>query len=116
MGHYKKSSVGKLAGMNETSGQIALNEAIEPSALVERVLLVANMSVVSSQSEEGKVTVRFCGQTSCDRVAVLTSVAVDENGKAKIVINCEKIVIGSMLLKEIKAELAKAWRIFLHDT
>lgn len=46
-------------------------------------------------------------KTMSEGVLVLVSVSVNEES-ANIVVNCEKMVIGTMLLKDLKSLLAKS--------
>jgi hypothetical protein len=48
---------------------------------------------------------RFAGQTLSSKSLVLVTIKTLENEKANVSVNCEKMVIGSMLLNEIKSFL-----------
>jgi AP-3 complex subunit beta len=48
---------------------------------------------------------RFAGQTLSSKSLVLVTIKMQENDQANISVNCEKMVIGSMLLNEIKSHL-----------
>lgn len=48
---------------------------------------------------------RFAGQTLSSKSLVLVTIKMLENDQANISVNCEKMVIGSMLLNEIKSHL-----------
>jgi AP-3 complex subunit beta len=51
---------------------------------------------------------KFAGQTLASKSLVLVQIKLGDTSDAEIVINCEKIVIGSMLVKEIKKLLETA--------
>jgi hypothetical protein len=48
---------------------------------------------------------RFAGRTLSSKSLVLVTITMLENDQANISVNCEKMVIGSMLLNEIKSHL-----------
>jgi AP-3 complex subunit beta len=48
---------------------------------------------------------RFAGQTLSSKSLVLVTIKMLENDQANISVNCEKMVIASMLLNEIKSHL-----------
>lgn len=48
---------------------------------------------------------RFAGQTLSSKSLVLVTIKILENDQVSISVNCEKMVIGSMLLNEIKSYL-----------
>ena len=102
--------IGKLTGMNESAAKITLVEsACDPSAISSRVIQAADVAEVGLPSVSEDVTeIRFAGQTYSDQVAVLVTVRVaNDTRESRIVVNCEKMVIGSMLVKEIKNLLVK---------
>jgi AP-3 complex subunit beta len=105
-----KSSQGKLTGMNESTAKVTLDEGVcDPSIISSRVNEASNIMVVGSPSVTKDVTViRFAGQTYSDQVMALVTVRVaNSTRETHIVVNCEKMVIGSMLVKEIKTLLMK---------
>ena len=71
-----------------------------------RVGEVANVQVVPA-SDPDTLTYRFAGKTISAGTLVLVQVKLIEGGKAKILVNCEKMVIGSMLMKDVKKSLMK---------
>lgn len=54
-------------------------------------------------TEEG--TYRFSAQTMASNIPALVTVSVKEDGTGKLTVNCEKMVIGTMLMKDIKKSL-----------
>ena len=66
---------------------------------------VANVLQVSSTDENAYY---FAGKTLASEVLLLITVqANSEEGNAKIIVNCEKLVIGSMMTKDIQHILSK---------
>ncbi|XP_076356504.1 LOW QUALITY PROTEIN: AP-3 complex subunit beta-2-like [Tachypleus tridentatus] len=98
---------GKLKGMNENSCTIELpKEKTDGKHIVSKLYEVANiMQVLTTDETSG--TYRFASKTLSSESLVLVSVQVLNNGKAYITVNCEKIMIGSMLLKELREALGK---------
>lgn len=92
----------KLRGMNEHSGSIPINATMSDIRLLQqRIYEYANVASVPSSVPN---TLHFAGQTLSSQSLVLITIEMgDEN--ATVMINCEKMVVGSMLLNEIKAAL-----------
>lgn len=90
--------------MNENSltADIA-PENNNPQTICSCLSKVANVLLVPS-TEEG--CYRFASKTMSDGILTLVMLKVKDD-KAKITVNCEKIVIGSMLGKDIKSSLGK---------
>ncbi|XP_042902045.1 AP-3 complex subunit beta-2 [Parasteatoda tepidariorum] len=101
------SSQGKLKGMNENSGTVTLSSGhTDEKALVQYIYEAANVAQVQNNNQESGI-LRFSGQTPDSKCLVLISIQVFTNGKASVAVNCEKMIIGSMLFKELKEALAK---------
>ena len=67
---------------------------------------VANVLQVPSVNEDGnELTLKFAGQTLSNKSLVLITLKMSQSCEAELVINCEKMVVGSMLAKEIKEHL-----------
>ncbi|XP_014666116.1 PREDICTED: AP-3 complex subunit beta-2-like [Priapulus caudatus] len=115
----------KLKGMNENTGSAALPPAAAAAAaaasgreaggggseawLRQRVYDVANLAPVPAPDLS---TLHFAARTRASHAFVLVSVRVaDGNAAASVVVHCEKMVVGSMLLKEITKSLCAAWEI-----
>ncbi|XP_052235649.1 AP-3 complex subunit beta-2-like [Dreissena polymorpha] len=93
---------GKLAGMNENSTKVKLPaDKSDMKSIVTAVLKVANVLQVPS-AEENKFL--FAARTLATQTLVLISVDT-KNGAAKLTTNCEKMVIGAMLMKDVKGSL-----------
>ncbi|XP_073724587.1 AP-3 complex subunit beta-2 isoform X7 [Misgurnus anguillicaudatus] len=100
-----KKEQGKLMGMNEISEKLTLGEkCVNEHVIVERVTATANLSRVPCGSEK---ECRFAGKTVSSGCVVLVTVACKEGGGAQLTVNCEKMVIGTMLVKDILQALTQ---------
>ena len=89
----------KLRGMNEVEASVELPPAHADDASVKkRVYEAANVLQVPSIDSS---LLRFAGLTNSNNYVILLTI---EKGQ-KIIVNCEKMVMSSMLLKEIKTAL-----------
>lgn len=90
--------------MNENSHTISLTEGNNTEQVIMRkVMETANVLPVGCTQSN---LYFFAGKTVSTGVDVLVSVKVNEGReKATVSVNCEKIVIGSMLAKELKTAL-----------
>ena len=96
----------KLGGMNENSTTVAVPASCQDAQTICcRIYEVANVLLVSS-SQPG--TLLFAARSAATSSDVLVEVKVNE-GRAALKVNCDKIVIGQMLLKELKTVLARIW-------
>lgn len=90
--------------MNENTGTAKVAESNNsPSGIYTCVMEVANVLQVPSSEEN---VYRFAAKTLSLGCLTLVSVKVLES-QAKVTVNCEKMVIGSMLVKDIKVALEK---------
>ena len=97
--------LGKLTGMNENTGTVDLPDVnLEPKSLCNKIYETANVLQVGG-SEENRY--RFAGKTIVSGSDVLVTVKIGDDNKAKITVNCDKMVIGSMLMKDLKTNLVK---------
>lgn len=88
----------KLKGMNEHSISIQLDKQ---QNIVQSILQVANLNVILCSKEN---VYRFVGETLTSGSKVLVSViSIPSESKINVIVNCEKIVVGSMLISEFKA-------------
>ncbi|XP_050688035.1 AP-3 complex subunit beta-2-like isoform X2 [Eriocheir sinensis] len=94
----------KLRGMNELSGPVGVSASQPPaSTIVDKIYETANILQVQSPAAD---TLKFGGQTASGKALVLVSVFLSDSGTESLVtVNCEKMVISSMLLKEIQSAL-----------
>lgn len=100
----------KLRGMNEHSTQVRLPELPDRRALVQRVLEYANVALVATDPAEAAAAAEslcFAGQTfaSGSLVLVVVELPATGDGKVTLSVSCEKMVIGSMALSELRAWL-----------
>ncbi|XP_018099942.1 AP-3 complex subunit beta-1 isoform X2 [Xenopus laevis] len=100
-----KKEQGKLTGMNESSAAIDVNSACStPQIIVQRFLQAANLGVVPS----GQSNIhRFAAKTVHSGSLMLVTVELKESSTAQLIINTEKTVIGSILLRELKPVLSQ---------
>ena len=92
----------KLKGMNEVDATFELPSALSDEAgIKKKVYETANVVQVPSVLESGDLTIKFAGRTTATSSYVLLTL-VKQGTDAKVSVNCDKIVIGSMLVKEIK--------------
>ena len=94
---------GKLSGMNENSASISIDSP-DAETIQKAVVTMANVLQVPSSDNNSHL---FAGKTVHSGSPLLVSLKVSEK-KAKIKVNCEKMVIGSMLLRDIKKELSSS--------
>ncbi|XP_076039597.1 adaptor related protein complex 3 subunit ruby isoform X2 [Oratosquilla oratoria] len=95
---------GKLRGMNEMTGKVTL-ETQETKSLIDKIYQTANLRQVVTASTD---ILKFGGQTTSGKSLVLVSLAIPESKEpASLTINCEKMVVSSMLLKDFQEMLSK---------
>lgn len=93
----------KLGGMNESSSSldVAAEDLTQLQAVVTRT---ANVGQVPSSEDK---VILYAAQTLSNKCDVLIRVKASDS-KTDITVNCEKIVIGSMLIKDIKMAMASS--------
>jgi len=95
---------GKLGGMNENSTTVALPASCrDAQTMCSRVYEIANVLLVSSSQPD---TLLFAARSAAAGSDVLVEVKRNES-HAALKVNCDKIVIGQMLLKDLKTVLAR---------
>ncbi|NWZ68079.1 AP3B1 protein, partial [Acrocephalus arundinaceus] len=100
-----KKEQGMLTGMNETSATIAVAPQNSTShVIIERVVKAANLGVVPSGQDNIH---RFAAKTVHSGSLMLVTVELKESSTAQLIINTEKTVIGSVLLRELKPVLSQ---------
>ncbi|XP_067446518.1 AP-3 complex subunit beta-2 isoform X6 [Thunnus thynnus] len=100
-----KKEQGQLMGMNEITEKLTLDvNCRDEHAIVQRVTAAANLSRVPCGSDK---ECRFAGRTVTSGSLVLVTVATKEEGAAQLTVNCEKMVIGTMLVKDILLALTQ---------
>ncbi|KAK7116839.1 AP-3 complex subunit beta-2-like isoform X2 [Littorina saxatilis] len=94
----------KLGGMNENSATIAVDdESGTDRAICTSVLTAGNLLQVPSSDEK---VFKFAAKTLASGTLVLVSVKVTDK-KARVTVNSDKMVIGTMLLKDIQKVMEK---------
>ncbi|NXU92040.1 AP3B1 protein, partial [Xiphorhynchus elegans] len=100
-----KKEQGMLTGMNEISATIAVApQNATRLVIIEKVVKAANLGVVSSGEDNIH---RFAAKTVHSGSLMLVTVELKESSTAQLVINTEKTVIGSVLLRELKPVLSQ---------
>ncbi|XP_056271616.1 AP-3 complex subunit beta-2 isoform X2 [Pseudoliparis swirei] len=100
-----KKEQGQLMGMNELSEKLTLDaECRNEHAIVQRVTAAANLSRVPCGSDK---ECRFAGRTVTSGSLVLATVVTKEAASAQLTVNCEKMVIGTMLVKDVLLALTQ---------
>ena len=85
--------------MTENSCKIMLpDQKTDMKSVITCVHSVANVLLVPSTDEN---TYRFSARSMATGTLVLVSVIVKES-TGKLTVNCEKMVIGTMLMKDLK--------------
>uniref|UniRef100_A0A3Q3DUV0 AP-3 complex subunit beta n=1 Tax=Hippocampus comes TaxID=109280 RepID=A0A3Q3DUV0_HIPCM len=98
-----KKEQGQLMGMNEITEKLTLDvKCRNEHAIVQRVSAAANLSRVPCGSDK-----EFAGRTVSGGSLVLVTVATEEDGSARLTLNCEKMVIGTMLVKDVLLALTQ---------
>ncbi|XP_058854476.1 AP-3 complex subunit beta-2-like isoform X4 [Acipenser ruthenus] len=100
-----KLSMGHLMGMNEINEKLTMGEKCQSDhAIVQRVTSAANLSRVPCGSDR---EYRFAAKTVASGSLVLVTVVTKEGMAAQLTVNCEKMVIGTMLVKDILQALSQ---------
>ncbi|XP_004645788.1 AP-3 complex subunit beta-1 [Octodon degus] len=100
-----KKEQGMLTGMNETSATIITTpQNFTSSVILRKVVNVANMGAVPSGQDKIH---RFAAKTVHSGSLMLVTVELKEGSTAQLIINTEKTVIGSVLLRELKPVLSQ---------
>ncbi|XP_071876734.1 adaptor related protein complex 3 subunit ruby isoform X2 [Bombus fervidus] len=89
----------KLKGMNEHIAKVQYSG--NKKTISQKVFETANVAMISSSDEE----IRFAAHTLASKSLVLVTIKMIGNENLEICVNCEKMVIGSILLTELKSNL-----------
>ncbi|XP_015112267.1 AP-3 complex subunit beta-2-like, partial [Diachasma alloeum] len=89
----------KLKGMNEHCSKIKFSGT--KKHLLQKIYQAANISLVLDECD----IMRFAGRTVTSKSMTLITIKFLDSQELEVCINCEKMVIGSMLLNEIKSNL-----------
>uniref|UniRef100_A0A672J7A1 AP-3 complex subunit beta n=1 Tax=Salarias fasciatus TaxID=181472 RepID=A0A672J7A1_SALFA len=94
----------KEQGEAGTGGAVETESLLSFFLLFQKVTAAANLSRVPCGSDR---ECRFAGRTVTSGSLVLVTVATGEDGSAQLTVNCEKMVIGTMLVKDILLALTQ---------
>lgn len=104
-----KEEQARLRGMNEHSTMITVPDAIALTTIRGKIFDVANVAIVNPMAPSPDTNIQilyFAGQTMASQSIVLIAIAYSVNDKqVTVTVNCEKMVVGSMLLNDIKLAL-----------
>jgi len=90
--------------MNETSDKVGCHSSASDIEHIKgTVLQRANLCFIDSSNT---TNLHFAALTLSSQALVLVTIKLMDGG-VKITVNCEKMVIGSMLVKDIKEALGK---------
>ncbi|XP_031638318.1 AP-3 complex subunit beta-2 [Contarinia nasturtii] len=95
-----KEEQSRLCGMNEHICKI--NTKSTAIAIQQNIFETANLALIANKTNSDGDILQFAGQTMSSQSVVLVTVNRDASNGTSITVNCEKMVIGSMLLNEIK--------------
>lgn len=95
---YFNNERSKLRGMNEHTCCFANANQLTSDSICERVFQNLNVACVGKTEDQE----RFCGETLASKSLVLISVAAKDAEHLEIIVNCEKMVVGSIILNEMK--------------
>jgi AP-3 complex subunit beta len=96
-----KDERNKLRGMTESSCKVPVK--IDQRQLQTKIFEVANVAAIQSTEPD---TMMFAGQTLNSKSLVLVTVVLQEDSVA-LIVNCEKLVVSSILMNEIKDSIKK---------
>ncbi|XP_076231306.1 adaptor related protein complex 3 subunit ruby isoform X2 [Calliopsis andreniformis] len=91
----------KLKGMNEHTAKVQYSG--DKKTLSQMIFENANVALISSSDEE----IRFAAHTLASKSLVLVTLKIIDSESLEICVNCEKMVIGSILLTELKNNLKR---------
>ncbi|XP_043235476.1 AP-3 complex subunit beta-2-like isoform X1 [Amphibalanus amphitrite] len=102
----------QLRGMNEAGGSVTPACCPTPSDVRKLVLAAVNVAALSSDTGDNERQLRFAGQTMSSGTLVLITVGLPaadagDGAAVTVTVNCEKMVVGNMLLKELKTQLLR---------
>ncbi|XP_053303951.1 AP-3 complex subunit beta-1 isoform X2 [Spea bombifrons] len=99
-----KKEQGKLTGMNESSASITVSpQNSTPQVLIQKLVTAANLGVVASGENDVH---RFAAKTVHSGSLMLVTVELKGSSAARLIVNTEKTLIGSVLLRELKPVLS----------
>uniref|UniRef100_A0A8C8XRM9 AP-3 complex subunit beta n=1 Tax=Panthera leo TaxID=9689 RepID=A0A8C8XRM9_PANLE len=100
-----KKEQGKLTGMSEITEKLTLPDTCRNDHIVvQRVTAVANLGRVPCGASD---EYRFAGRTLTSGSLVLLTLDARPTGAAQLTVNSEKMVIGTMLVKDVVQALTQ---------
>uniref|UniRef100_A0A8C3YL93 AP-3 complex subunit beta n=1 Tax=Catagonus wagneri TaxID=51154 RepID=A0A8C3YL93_9CETA len=100
-----KKEQGKLTGMNEITEKLTLPDACRSDHIVvQKVTATANLGRVPCGTSD---EYRFAGRTLTSGSLVLLTLDARPTGAAQLTVNSEKMVIGTMLVKDVVQALTQ---------
>uniref|UniRef100_A0A9L0JRH0 AP-3 complex subunit beta n=1 Tax=Equus asinus TaxID=9793 RepID=A0A9L0JRH0_EQUAS len=100
-----KKEQGKLTGMNEITEKLTLPDASRSDhVVVQKVTATANLGRVPCGTSD---EYRFAGRTLTSGSLVLLTLDARPTGAAQLTVNSEKMVIGTMLVKDVVQALTQ---------
>ena len=95
---------GKLTGMHELSAQITTAQSLKMATVCQRVLECVNMTEVVSSANDQAL---FAGLSMSGHVVCLLSLLHSTPTVVGLSVNSENALLNSMIVKLLKAEIAK---------
>uniref|UniRef100_A0A7N5JPV2 AP-3 complex subunit beta n=1 Tax=Ailuropoda melanoleuca TaxID=9646 RepID=A0A7N5JPV2_AILME len=100
-----KKEQGKLTGMSEITEKLTLPDSCQSDHIVvQKVTTVANLGRVPCGASD---EYRFAGRTLTSGSLVLLTLDARPTGAAQLTVNSEKMVIGTMLVKDVVQALTQ---------
>ncbi|XP_044086657.1 AP-3 complex subunit beta-2 isoform X2 [Neovison vison] len=100
-----KKEQGKLTGMSEITEKLTLPDSCRSDhVVVQKVTTVANLGRVPCGTSD---EYRFAGRTLTSGSLVLLTLDARPSGAAQLTVNSEKMVIGTMLVKDVVQALTQ---------
>ncbi|KAG9331277.1 hypothetical protein JZ751_019544 [Albula glossodonta] len=101
--------IGQLTGMNAIGQKLTVGEECRTGhSLAQRVTSAANLKQIpSTEQESSTLVIRFAGRTVSSGSLVLVTVSLQNDHTAQLTVNCEKMVIGTMLVKDVLQALSQ---------
>ncbi|XP_026565552.1 AP-3 complex subunit beta-2 isoform X1 [Pseudonaja textilis] len=97
--HLLRTAVGKLTGMSEITEKLSLPDTCQSDhVIVQKVTAAANVSRVPCGSDK---EYRFAAKTVSGECLILITLEKKSDNTAQLTINSEKMLIGTMLVKDI---------------
>ena len=99
----------KLRGMNEMEVDFELPSQFSNDEGIKKKIYESVNVLQVPMVETGNGSMKFAGKTVANEcLCLITFQKVGSSSKARLIINCEKMVIGNMLAKEVKNAFEKS--------